>query len=738
MTTRLECNFSGKKLIFEINKVAKQANGSVLAQWGETVVLVTAVMSAEPREGQDFFPLTVDYQEKFYAAGRIPGGFFKREAKPSSKATLTARLIDRPLRPLFPAGFFNDVHIVATTLSVDNEHDPDVLALIGASLALEISDIPFLGPVAAARVGRVNGQLTCSLSPELQKQSDIEFLVAGSKNAITMVEGAAKIVPEAEVLEAILFAHREMQPVIQFQEELRKKYGKSKLKFTPPSENAVLKEQIEKICWPQFPKIVHLANKKERSDKLSELKKEVLEKAVSTTSETEKEACLKETANLFDLLKEKYAREYTLKEKKRIDQRSYTDIRAITIEVGLLPRAHGSALFTRGETQALAVTTLGTVDDQQRIDSIDGESSQSFMLHYNFPPFSTGEVGFLRGPGRREIGHGALAEKALAGIIPPSEKFPYTIRIVSEILESNGSSSMASVCGGTLALMDAGVPIEAPVAGIAMGLIKEGKDVAVLSDILGDEDGFGDMDFKVAGTEKGVTALQMDIKIEGVSEEILKQALSQAKEGRLYILQKMKEAISESREQLSPHAPRIHKLIVPKDKIRDVIGSGGKTIRSIIEQTGAKIDINDEGEVHIASNNEEALQKAIQIVTNLVKDPQIGEIYKGKVMRVVDFGAFVEILPNKEGLVHISELDLKRVNSVTDVLNEGDEVEVKVLDVDRQGKIRLSRKALLEGYEPPAPHETYRREPRGYQRGGADQRPPSRHPHPTKSHYKKG
>ncbi|MBI2645855.1 MAG: polyribonucleotide nucleotidyltransferase [Deltaproteobacteria bacterium] len=720
MSTQLNCEFAGKKLTFEINKVAKQANGSVLVRCGDTVVLVTAVMSSQPKEGQSFFPLTVDYQEKFYAAGRIPGGFFKREAKPSSKATLTARLIDRPLRPLFPEGFFNDVHIVATTLSVDNENEPDVLALIGASVALELSDIPFSGPVAAARVGRVDGKFICNPSPELQKQSDIELLVSGSKNAITMVEGGAKIVPEEAVLEAILFAHREMQAVIQFQEELRKKYGKPKLKFSPPAENAALKEIVKKVCWSQFSNIVHLPNKKERSDKLSQLKDEVLEKALEGVSETEKVLRSKEAKNFFDLLKEKYAREYTLKEKKRIDQRSYTDIRNITIEVGLLPRTHGSALFTRGETQALAIVTLGTVDDRQRIDSIEGESSQSFMLHYNFPPFSTGEVGFLRGPGRREIGHGALAERALAGVLPAAEKFPYTIRLVSEILESNGSSSMASVCGGTLSLMDAGVPIEAPVAGIAMGLIKEGKDVAVLSDILGDEDGFGDMDFKVAGTEKGVTALQMDIKIDGVSEEILKQALAQAQKGRLYILQKMKDALAESRKELSPHAPRIHTLIVPKDKIRDVIGSGGKVIRGIIEQTGAKIDINDEGEVNISSNNEEALQKAIQIVSDIVRDPQIGEVFKGKVMRVVDFGAFVEILPNKEGLVHISELDLKRVNVVTDVVNEGDEIEVKVLDIDRQGKIRLSRKALLPGYEP----STYQERPRS--------------PYPSKGPYRKG
>ncbi|OGP02683.1 MAG: polyribonucleotide nucleotidyltransferase [Deltaproteobacteria bacterium GWA2_38_16] len=713
MNTHVKRELFGKTWSIDIHKVAKQANGAVLIRCGDTVVLVTAVMSKDVREGQDFFPLTVDFQEKFYAAGRIPGGFFKREAKPSSKATLTARLIDRPLRPLFPQGFFNDVHIVATTLSVDGENDPDVLALIGASCALEISDIPFSGPVAAMRVGRVDGKFVANPGPELQKKSDIEILVSGSKHAVTMVEGGAKIVSEEDILEAILFAHREMQSLIQWQEELKKQYGIKKAEFTPPKENTALKESVEKLCVSEFSKIVHLPGKSERSEKLSQLKKEVVEKLLATVSEEEKEAKKEEIKNFFDLAKEHYARSYTLKNKKRIDERSYATIRPITIEVGLLPRTHGSALFTRGETQALAIVTLGTSEDEQRIDSIEGESSQSFMLHYNFPPFSTGETGFLRGPGRREIGHGALAERALQGILPDAEKFPYTIRVVSEILESNGSSSMASVCGGTLALMDAGVPIVAPVAGIAMGLIKEGSQVAVLSDILGDEDGFGDMDFKVAGTQVGVTALQMDIKIEGVTEDIMRTALAQAKEGRLFILNKMKEALAQSRSNLSPHAPRIYQLTVPKDKIRDVIGSGGKTIRGIIEATGAKIDIDDDGVVNIASNNEEALQKAIEIVKGIVTDPEVGKVYKGKVIKIMDFGAFVEILPNREGLVHISELSLDRVNQVTDIVKEGDELDVKVLEIDRQGKIRLSHKVLLEGYdetkhhrEPPPPRDS--------------------------------
>ena len=711
MTIKLECEFGGKHLSIETGRIARQANGAVIVRCGDTVVLVTAVASKKSREGINFFPLTVDFQEKFYAAGKIPGGFFKREARPSSKATLTARLIDRPLRPLFPDGFLNDVHIVATTLSVDGENEPDVLALVGASTALMISDIPFSGPVGAMRVGRANGEFICNPSPAEQEKSDIEFLVSGTKDAITMVEGGAKIVPEEEVLEAILFAHKSMQPLIQFQQELARKVGNKKMEFKPVEADAKLKKGIESFALSRLKEAMHLSEKKERNEALDQLKEEAVEKAVETFSEEEKESKTGEASELFDELKKQYARTYTLETKKRIDQRSYTDIRPIQIEVGLLPRTHGSAVFTRGETQAVVVVTLGTSEDEQRIDSIEGESTQRFILHYNFPPFSVGEVGALRGPGRREIGHGSLAERALEGVIPTDDKFPYTIRVVSEITESNGSSSMASVCGGTLSLMDAGVPIQAPVAGIAMGLVKEGDKFAVLSDILGDEDALGDMDFKVAGTETGVTALQMDIKIGGITEEIMRKALAQAREGRLFILGKMKEAISEVRKEISPHAPRIHKMMIPKDKIRDVIGSGGKTIRSIIEQTGAKIEVDDTGEVNISSVNEEFLKKAIQMVIDLTSDPEEGRIYEGTVKRIVDFGAFVEILPNRDGLLHISEIMHGRVERVSDHLKEGDKLQVKVLEVEPEGRIRLSRKALLE--RPEGSEEASPQSPRG-------------------------
>lgn len=691
----MDCQFANKTITVEIGKFAKQANGSVMIRCGDTAVLVTAVMSKQPKEGQSFFPLTVDYQEKLYAAGRIPGGFFKREARPSSQATLTARLIDRPIRPLFPKGFYYDVHIVATSLSFDGENEPDVLAQIGASIALEISDIPFSGPVAAVRVGRIQGNLVINPSQLQLLDSDLELLVSGTRSAIAMVEGSAKIVPEAEILDAIFYAHREMQTLIDFQLQIKEKFGKQKMVFEPVPEDETLKQEIENLSKTKFSQVMHLNEKKLRNDSISNLKAEVIEKATERYAQDQQALKKREAEGFFEELKENYARLFTLKEKKRIDGRGYDAIRTITCEVGLLPRVHGSSLFTRGETQSLAVVTLGTAEDQQRIEALAGESLQSFMLHYNFPPFSVGEVGFMRGPGRREIGHGALAQRALEAVLPKKEVFPYTIRVVSEILESNGSSSMASVCAGTLALMDAGIPISAPVAGIAMGLIKENKDVAVLSDILGDEDGFGDMDFKVTGTQEGVTALQMDIKIEGISEEILRQALSQAKEGRLFILSKMKEAIAESRASISPHAPRIHQMTIDKEKIRDVIGSGGKVIRGIIETTGVKIDIDDTGLINISALNEEAIQKAIKIIKDIVTDPQIGEVYPGKVIKVVDFGAFVEILPGKEGLVHISELAYERVNRVTDILNEGDTVEVKVIEIDGQGKIRLSRRALL-------------------------------------------
>jgi len=719
MATKLECKFGDKTLTIETGKVARQANGAVMVRCGDTIVLVTATGSKEPRANASFFPLTVDYQEKFYAAGRIPGGFFKREARPSGKATLTARLIDRPLRPLFPKKYFYDVHVVATTLSVDGENEPDLLALIGASCALTVSDIPFAGPVAALRVGRIDGKFVCNPTPEQQKNSDIEFLVSGTKDAITMVEGGAKIVPEKDVLEAILFAHKSMQPIITFQEKLRSKCGKEKKAFTPAEVDASIKDKVEAACRDKFKSVMHVPEKLARYAAIDVLRDEVVSAALENVSEeeqAEKKAMAKE---VFGDAKKKYAREYTLTSKKRIDQRASTDVREITIDIAPFPRTHGSAIFTRGETQAIAVVTLGTGDDEQRIDSIEGESKQTFMLHYNFPPFSVGEAGFLRGPGRREIGHGSLALRALECILPSQEKFPYVTRIVAEITESNGSSSMATVCGGSLALMDAGVPIQAPVAGIAMGLIKEGDKHIILSDILGDEDGFGDMDFKVAGTEKGVTALQMDIKSQGITKDVMAAALAQAREGRLYILGKMKEAIAVSREDLSPHAPRIEQITVPKDKIRDVIGSGGKTIRGIIELTGAKVDVNDDGVVSIASADKASLQKAVEMVKAVTADAEIGKEYDGTVKKIMDFGAFVEILPGKDGLVHISEIAHERVERVTDHLKEGDKLRVVVLDVDRGGKIRLSRKALLEGGPPAGSNEgdsgsrSYDRRPRG-------------------------
>jgi len=700
MITKQECNFGEKTITIETGKVARQAGGAVMVRCGDTVVLVTATGSKTPRVGASFFPLTVDYQEKFYAAGRIPGGFFKREARPSSKATLTARLIDRPLRPLFPKKYFHDVHVVATTLSVDGENEPDLLALIGASCALTLSNIPFVGPVAAVRVGRIDGKYVCNPTPEEQKNSDIELLVAGTKDAIAMVEGGAKIVPEKEVLGAVLFAHKEMQPAIALQEKLQKKCGKKKIVFTVPEVDVLVKDQVEKFCKDKLKAVMHVPDKLARYEAIGALRDEAVAAALENVAEAEQAEKKADAVEVFGDVKKKYAREYTLNNKKRIDQRSSTEVRNISIDVGELPRAHGSAIFTRGETQAIAVVTLGTGDDEQRIDSIDGEFKETFMLHYNFPPFSVGETGFLRGPGRREIGHGSLALRALQHVLPSQEKFPYVIRIVSEITESNGSSSMATVCGGSLAMMDAGVPIQAPVAGIAMGLIKEGSNHIVLSDILGDEDGFGDMDFKVAGTDKGITALQMDIKIQGITKDIMEAALEQAREGRLHILGKMKEALATAREDLSPYAPRIEQITVPKDKIRDVIGSGGKTIRGIIEETGAKVDVNDDGVVSIASSDGASLKKALEMVKAVTASAEVGKEYEGTVKKIMDFGAFVEILPNKDGLLHISEIAHERVERVDDHLKEGDKVKVTVLEVDRGGKIRLSRKALLEGGPP--------------------------------------
>ena len=696
MTERVTITWGGRTLTLETGRLAKQANGAVLVTYGESVVLVSAVTSRTPREGRDFFPLTVDYQEMTYAAGKIPGGFFKREGRPSEKEVLTSRFIDRPLRPLFPKNYFNDVQIIATVLSADSENNPDILAIIGASAALEISDIPFYGPIAGTRVGRINGQLTINPSFESMKDSDLEIIVAGSEEAVVMVEGGANILPEDEVLEAIMFGHRSMQEVIALQKELRKRVGKTKIVVPEESIDSALTAQVEQRAADRMRAALAIAAKQERNNTLHDVVAETIESLLPEHEEKKGQI-----RSILDSIEKRIIREQITRDKKRIDGRSFTDIRSISCDVDVLPRTHGSALFTRGETQALVSTTLGTSADEQRIDALIGEMKKSFMLHYNFPPFSVGEARPLRSPSRRDIGHGALAERAIAKVLPRAEDFPYTIRIVSEILESNGSSSMATVCGSALSLMDAGVPITMPVAGIAMGLIKEGNDFIILSDILGDEDHIGDMDFKVAGTRSGITAIQMDIKITGLTRDILSSALNQAREGRLFILDIMQQTLKEPRPALSARAPKIITIQVRPDKVRDVIGPGGKNIRNIIAQTGAKIDVEDDGKVNIASADSASLEKAMAMIKELVQDAEIGQVYLGKVRKIMDFGAFVEILPGLDGLVHISQLDDTHVKNVRDVLNEGDEVLVKVLDIDQQGKIKLSRKEAMKGNQTP-------------------------------------
>ena len=691
MSTMLELDFWGRKLSIETGHLAKQANGSALVRYGDTVVLVTAVANKEAKQGVDFFPLTVNYQEKTYAAGKIPGGFFKREARPSEKETLTSRLIDRPLRPLFPDGFFNETQVIATVISVEADVDPDMVAMIGASAALEVSDIPFQGPVAGVRVGRVNGKFIINPSLVEMEDSDIDLIIAGSRDAVMMVEGGAKNISEDVMLEAIFFGHESMAPILDMQEELKGSCGKDKFEVQHQEVNEELNEKVAAFAKAMIADALRIPSKAERYETLQKVKDEIIDEFGSD----EDHNLNKEVASVFDKIKRNTMRGFIVKDKVRIDGRGMRDVRPITCEVGLLPRAHGSAVFTRGETQSLVVSTLGTARDKQIIDSLTSEYKKSFLLHYNFPPFCVGEAGFLKSPGRREIGHGALAERALSAVIPTNEEFPYTIRVVSEILESNGSSSMASVCGGSLSLMDAGVPIKAPVAGIAMGLIKEGDDVAILSDILGDEDHLGDMDFKVAGTSDGITALQMDIKITGVNREVMKKALSQANEGRLHILAEMKKALDAPREKLSEHAPIITTISINKEKIKDLIGPGGKNIKEIIEVTGAQINVTDDGEVAIASSDAAASKKAIKMVRDLTQEAEKGKLYNGVVRKIMDFGAFVEIFPGTDGLVHISELAEERVRSVSDVLKEGDKVLVKVLDIDRQGKIKLSRKEAL-------------------------------------------
>jgi polyribonucleotide nucleotidyltransferase len=690
MEQKVQVEFGGRTITITTGKMAKQASGAVVVSCGDTMVLVTAVATKEAKEGQDFFPLTVNYTEKAYAGGKIPGGFFKREARPSDAETLTCRLIDRPIRPLFPESFLNDTQVMATVVSADKDNDPAILSMLGASAALMVSDIPFQGPIAGAKVGRVDGKLICNPTAEELEQSDLEIVVAASRDAVIMVEGEAKFVSEADMLEAIFFAKKAMLPLIEAQEELQKKVGVAKRVIPPPAVDEALLARVRELAYDRIAEAVKIKTKQERHNQINLVTAETVEALKEAFEGKTKQI----KAFLGDFEYER-VRADILDTGIRIDGRDTVTIRPITTEAGLLPRAHGSALFTRGETQALVAATLGTSIDEQRIDSLYGESRKRFLLHYNFPPYSVGETSFRLAPGRREIGHGMLAERALSAVLPKHEDFPYTIRIVSEILESNGSSSMASVCGGSMSLMDAGVPVTAPVAGIAMGLIKEGDKVAILSDILGDEDHLGDMDFKVAGTTEGVTALQMDIKIGGVTKEIMQQALKQAREGRLHILGKMAETLTAARTEMSPFAPRITTIWIKTDRIRDVIGTGGKNIRNITETTGVTVDIEDTGRINIASTNKEACDLAIQMIRGLTDEAEEGKLYMGTVRKIMDFGAFVEIMPGTDGLVHISELDTKRVKTVTEVLNEGDKVLVKCIGIDKNGKIKLSRKEAL-------------------------------------------
>jgi polyribonucleotide nucleotidyltransferase len=695
MVQKLQIDFGGRPFSIETGRVARQANGAVLVQYGETVVLVTAVTAETKREGIDFVPLTVNYQEMTYAAGRIPGGFFKREGRPSDRETLISRFIDRPLRPLFPKGFQNEIQVIATVLSADQDNDPAILGMIGASSALSLSDIPFDGPIAGAKVGRIDGEYVLNPTHEELELSDIDLFVAGSENAIIMVEGGAREVKEEEMLEAVLFGHQSLKPVIDLQKRLREAVGVTTREFEIQRPAEDLTEKVRAVAQEKLLEAFQVTEKTARRDRLEEILQETYQ-----ALEASEENFQRMIKTVFEETNRKLVRRLILDRKQRIDGRGLAEIRPISCEVGILPRTHGSALFTRGETQVLAVVTFGTSEDEQKINSLSGETYKSFMLHYNFPPFSVGEVSPLRSPSRREIGHGALAERAIQSVLPSNEKFPYTIRIVSEVLESNGSSSMATVCGASLSLMDAGVPIKAPVAGIAMGLIHEDGEVAVLSDILGDEDHFGDMDFKVAGTADGVTAIQMDIKIRGISKEILEKVLHQASEGKLHILNRMRETIAEPRKDLSPHAPRIVSLKFKQEKIRDVIGPGGKNIRSIVDQTGVKVDVEDSGIVKLASPNYEAIEKAIYMIKSLTQEVEVGGLYTGKVKRILGFGAIVELYPGTDGLVHISQIAENRIREVSDVLKEGDEVLVKVLDIDSQGRIRLSRKAALKEAKP--------------------------------------
>jgi polyribonucleotide nucleotidyltransferase len=687
----VEIEWAGRPLKLETGRIARQADGSVLATYGGTSVLATAVAAKEPRAGIDFFPLTVNYQEKTFAAGKIPGGYFKREGRPTEKETLTSRLIDRPIRPLFASGFKNETQVIATVLSHDMENDPDVVAMIAASAALTLSGIPFMGPIAAARVGYIDGKHVLNPMIDEMRESTLDLVVAGTADAVLMVESEAKELPEDVMLGAVMFGHKHFQPVLDAIVKLAERAAKEPWELKTKDDTTEIVARVRELGENGLREAYAIAAKQERRDRVAAVKDKVVAALVPADDDG---AMAAKVAGAFKEAEKDVVRSSILNTKKRIDGRDLTTVRPIVCEVGILPRTHGSALFTRGETQALAVATLGTGEDEQYVDALQGTYKETFMLHYNFPPYSVGEVGRMSSPGRREIGHGKLAWRAIHPVLPDRESFPYTIRIVSEITESNGSSSMATVCGSSLAMMDAGIPLKRSVAGIAMGLIKEDAGFAVLSDILGDEDHLGDMDFKVAGTSEGVTSLQMDIKITGITEEIMKVALDQARDGRLHILAEMNKALNTARPELGEYAPRIETIHIPVDKIREVIGSGGSVIREIVAESGAKIDISDDGTVKIASANAESIRAAINRIKSITSEPEVGEIYKGKVVKVMEFGAFVNFFGPKDGLVHISQLADGRPKAVTDVVKEGDQVWVKLLGFDDRGKVRLSMKVV--------------------------------------------
>jgi polyribonucleotide nucleotidyltransferase len=707
MVYRVSADIGGLEFSIEMGRVAKQADGAAFVSYGDTVVLVAACSAKEAREGQDFFPLTVDYRENTYAAGKIPGGFFKREGRLTEKETLTCRLIDRPLRPLFPEGYKCETQVIALVLSADKENDPDIMSITGASAAIYCSAIPFHNPIGAVRIGLMNGQYVVNPPISKLKESTLNLTVVGTEDAIVMVEAGANEISEDQMVEALDFAHGIIRKLIDLQKQLYAQIQPVKREFAVPALDAAEVARIEKEFSRKISDALHVKGKLESYAQLDAVEQEIVDSVPAEEADRRIQA-----GKIYHYLMERIFRKEMLEERRRPDGRQFNEVRSISAEVSLLPRTHGSALFTRGETQALVTATLGTADDEQRMDTLEGESFKRFMLHYNFPPFSVGEVKPLRGPGRREIGHGALAERSILPIMPTEEAFPYTVRVVSDIMESNGSSSMATICGGVLALMDAGVPIKAPVAGVAMGLVKEGENYAILTDIAGAEDHYGDMDFKVAGTENGITGLQMDIKIGGIDKKIMAEALAQAKEGRLHILHKMMECLQTSRSEISPFAPRIITIQIPKDKIGGVIGTGGKVIRGIIEQTGVKIDIEDDGKVNIASTDTDSAQRAIRMIEDLVMEAEVGKTYLGTVTRLVDFGAFVEIFPGTEGLLHISEVADFRVQDINSELKVGDQIPVKVISIEPPNKIRLSRKAVLREQAGLPPQDPAPRPPR--------------------------